>query len=78
MQLADELVGTGQVRQLVPQLCVLSAKQLPAQSLKPALHASEQAPEEHTGEALGRAVVHAVQLGPQLMGPSSTQIGPQR
>ena len=78
MQLGEEFVGTGQTRQLEPQLWVPSAMQLPAQSLKPALHASAQAPDRHAGDALGRVFVHAMQVGPQLIASSRTQLCPQR
>ena len=77
-QLAAALSGSGQTRQLEPQLAVLSATQAPPQSLKPAPHASEQLPDRHTGDALGRAFVQATQAAPQLVASSRTQLVPQR
>ncbi len=77
-QLGEEWEGTGQLLQLEPQLCALSAVQLPAQSLKPALHASEHPPDLHAAEALSRAFVHATQLVPQLIASSRMQLCPQR
>lgn len=77
-QLAAELRGSGQTRQLEPQLCVLSTTQAPPQSLKPAPHASEQLPDLHTGDALGRAFAQATQAAPQLVAFSRTQLVPHR
>jgi hypothetical protein len=77
-QLAAAFNGSGQTRQVEPQVSVLSTTQAPPQSLKPAPHASEQLPDLHTGDALVRAFVHATQAAPQLVAFSRTQFVPHR